>query len=98
MSEDWLCRAGHRHEDGLHCATTGEEPPWGCPCAMCQNGDDEDLDEPDFPHLRGVVHIDLDDDDTPCAYCGETACEASCTGAILAREAAREEDDPHATP
>lgn len=32
--------------------------------------------------------------DTPCAYCGEEACEDSCTGALLAREADREEDTP----
>lgn len=30
-----------------------------------------------------------DDDDTPCAYCGEEGCEASCTGAILARHGRR---------
>lgn len=30
--------------------------------------------------------LDLDpDDDTLCAYCGEAACEASCTGALVAR-------------
>jgi hypothetical protein len=35
-------------------------------------------DEADFPPL------DLGDDETPCVYCGETACERSCTGALLA--------------
>jgi hypothetical protein len=31
------------------------------------------------------------DDDTPCPYCGEEACEGSCTGAILADD--EEEDE-----
>lgn len=34
----------------------------------------------------------LDDDDTPCPFCGEAGCERSCTGALLADEA--EEDTP----
>lgn len=41
----WLCQAGHFHEDGLHCSTTGEEPPWGCPCGFCQDGDGESEDD-----------------------------------------------------
>jgi hypothetical protein len=32
--------------------------------------------------------LDEDDADTPCAFCGAAACERSCTGAILAQQAA----------
>ncbi len=45
-SESWLCIVGHFHEDGLHCPTTGQEPPWGCPCGHCQGDDDVDEDDP----------------------------------------------------
>lgn len=41
----------------------------------------------------GLEVPELADDDMPCPHCGEEGCEASCTGAILAREA-REEDTP----
>ena len=43
-AEMWLCVAGHCHEDGLHCPSTGQEPPWGCPCGHCQDGDGEEDD------------------------------------------------------
>lgn len=33
------------------------------------------------------------DDDTPCAYCGEPACERSCTGALLADAEADEGEE-----
>lgn len=37
----------------------------------------------------------LDDDDTPCAFCGEEGCERSCTGAILEDlEDLLEEEEP----
>lgn len=45
----WLCVAGHLHEDGCHCPSTGEEPPWGCPCDWCQG--DRDIEE-DYPVLE----------------------------------------------
>jgi hypothetical protein len=34
--------------------------------------------------------VDIEEEDTPCPYCGEDGCERSCTGAILADE---EEDE-----
>lgn len=37
--KNWRCAAGHLHEDGLHCPSTRQEPPWGCPCSFCQGGD-----------------------------------------------------------
>ena len=46
LSQHWLCEAGHLHEDGLHCPSTGQEPPWGCPCGHCQGDDDVDEDDP----------------------------------------------------
>lgn len=41
-SECWLCPCGNYITNGLHCPNDGIEPPWGCPCSTCQNGDDED--------------------------------------------------------
>jgi hypothetical protein len=74
----WLCEAGHVHEDGLHCHTTSQEPPWGCPCSGCQEGEaDADLG----------AYWEMPDAAAPCPYCGEGDCERSCTGAILADQA-----------
>ncbi len=42
LAEAWLCTVGHWHEDGLHCPTTGQEPPYGCPCSTCQDGEGGD--------------------------------------------------------
>ena len=36
----WQCQAGHMH-GMMHCPETGEQPPYGCPCAACQADDDE---------------------------------------------------------
>ena len=47
--------------------------------------DETGLDDADFPPFV------LGDDDTPCAFCGEPGCEGTCTGAILARDASRED-------
>lgn len=47
LSQCWLCVAGHFHEDGMHCPSTGQEPPWGCPCGHCQDGEDNEPDEDD---------------------------------------------------
>lgn len=44
-SEHWLCRCGEYIEDGCHCSNCNAEPPWGCPCSFCQDGED---DEDDF--------------------------------------------------
>ena len=43
------------------------------------------LDDADFPPFV------LGDADTPCAFCGKAGCEGTCTGAILARDASRED-------
>lgn len=40
-ADEWLCQAGHIHQ-AFHCPHTGEEPPWGCPCSFCQEGEDEE--------------------------------------------------------
>lgn len=45
-THEWLCEAGHLHED-VHCPHTGQEPPWGCPCSGCQEGDQEDWEPGD---------------------------------------------------
>ena len=55
-----------------------ELPGYGCVQAYrLENGDDV-FDCDDLDRVLG-----LDDDDL-CPYCGEEACERSCTGAILA--------------
>jgi len=38
----WACPCGNYIEDGLHCRECGREPPWGCPCEMCQHPDLDD--------------------------------------------------------
>lgn len=40
-SECFVCPCGNYIEDGYHCENCGAEPPWGCPCSFCQDGDDE---------------------------------------------------------
>jgi hypothetical protein len=42
--------------------------------------DETGLDDDEFPPLD----FGLEDDDDVCEYCGEEACERSCTGALLA--------------
>lgn len=41
-SDCWLCACGNYIEDGLHCGLCGAEPPWGCPCSVCQEGEVEE--------------------------------------------------------
>jgi hypothetical protein len=45
----WLCWCGNYEQSGFHCSSCGTEPPWGCPCSGCQDGDEEaDYDEWDY--------------------------------------------------
>jgi hypothetical protein len=43
--DDWLCSCGNYIEDGLHCPRCRREPPWGCPCAFCQDPGAEEEDD-----------------------------------------------------
>ena len=55
LANCWLCCCGNYIEDGLHCTMCGAEPPFGCPCSGCQDGDGEgDYDgcEPDDSYLE----------------------------------------------
>lgn len=40
-SGSWLSVCGHYIEDGLHCPDCGEEPPWGCPCDICETAQEK---------------------------------------------------------
>lgn len=42
--EGWLCDCGNFQEDGWHCTNCGAQPPWGCDCSQCDQGEGEDLD------------------------------------------------------
>lgn len=48
-NDTWLCpRCSELVESIFHCPTCKVQPPWGCDCADCQYGDDEeDEDEPE---------------------------------------------------
>jgi hypothetical protein len=43
--EGWLCSCGHWEETDLHCSYCGGEPPWGCPCAFCEDRDADEWDD-----------------------------------------------------
>ena len=43
--ETWLCSCGNFIEDGIHCGFCNCQPPWGCPCNFCEDGDEEDYDD-----------------------------------------------------
>lgn len=47
-SEHWLCDCGNYIDDGCHCPRCHREPPWGCPCSFCQDGEDEYDPDMDF--------------------------------------------------
>ena len=66
-----------------------ELPDYGCVHAYRLAGGKEVFSCDDLDRILGL------DDDAPCAFCGEEGCEDSCTGALLAREASRE-DGHHA--
>jgi hypothetical protein len=78
-------------EDGRIVTHEGimELPGYGCVQAY-RLADGEEVFSCD--DLDRVLDLE-EDDDTPCPYCGEDDCEASCSGAILARE-----QDRKATP
>lgn len=59
-SEAWLCACGHVH-DGLHCPETGQQPPWGCPCSVCQDGEPEQ-DETAYGEEDGRSDLPREDD------------------------------------
>lgn len=43
QDELWCCSVcGGLIEDGYHCPNCGTEPPWGCPCSDCQDGNGGD--------------------------------------------------------
>lgn len=68
----WMCRCGHWEESCLHCSVCGSQPPWGCPCELCQYSDD--------PNYDGTEYAFDDEDDDPddqpeiagygCLVCG----------------------------
>lgn len=58
--EHWLCRCGHYIEDGIHCPKCGSEPPWGCPCDLCDSPDM--TDDPEFWGY-GDGYFDDDEDE-----------------------------------
>lgn len=60
-------------------------PDYGCVHAYRLAGGEAVFNCEDLDRVLGL------DDDTPCAYCGETGCEDSCTGALLADEDAGED-------
>ncbi len=49
VDEGWLSTCGHWQEDGTHCNICHEEPPQGCPCSCCQDGDEQEESDPDWP-------------------------------------------------
>lgn len=47
-NDTWLCpRCSALIESIFHCPTCKVQPPWGCDCADCQYGDDDE-DDDDF--------------------------------------------------
>lgn len=58
----WLCICGHWQDDDFHCSVCGGEPPWGCPCDMCQSaGWDDEFDGYD-PNWGGYGEPEYDPD------------------------------------
>lgn len=44
----WWCQCGTLSENGLHCYRCGNEPPWGCDCASCNNKRFDNEDNPTY--------------------------------------------------
>lgn len=50
----WLCWCGNYEESGLHCSCCGNQPPWGCDCALCDDERYSDVDDgDDYYHSDG---------------------------------------------
>lgn len=48
----WLCQCGNFEDSALHCFLCGNEPPWGCPCALHDEDSQDDFEEELFEEME----------------------------------------------
>jgi hypothetical protein len=86
----WLSVCGEFITNGLHCPKCRQEPPCGCPCSFCQDGEDEDAGDAfyfdndfDDDGFDDEEDFDLDEcgrgnDYEGCTLAGTEFCDFEC--------------------
>lgn len=64
LNDSWYCNCGYYSEDGFHCPICRAEPPWGCPCSMCESPDEYDPDM-DFGYEIDPYEVSYKDEPAP---------------------------------